>query len=328
MLRATRASLVVSLWDTPLTEQVPFLHYWKHVDGKTGANFSQAIPRSVNGSVESIQPRTQEIVKWFPYRDEYLVNNKPVPSFMDVLHQHYFPKMLNDDERVAYIAEKTGRKPIDVAAEMFRMRRLRLAICQSLRDKLKGKWFRQPIMGWTSTEKTYMDQTLKVAQVFSLDFFSNQNHDPYVCYSPTYNFAECVDLILNKQLRTTQQYLLVEVVMHNSLPKSRLPGVKGKAMAPLEDTEPCVFEALRLKLEVMANVIKQETYVSDHPWDSGHSYQGAIVQMYRGLEPGEVLFQVELVELDKARGKRFLDHYRENHVAPAGRGGLEVAQEY
>lgn len=315
MLRHSRLGLIMSLWDTPITEQIPMLHYWKHVDGKTGANFSQSIPRSVNGSIESIQPRTQELVRWFPYRNEYLVNNKQVPSFMDVLHTHYFPPTPTDDERVAYVAEKSGRKPIEIAAQMFQMRRLRLAICQSLRDKIKGKWVRQPIANWTPIEKNYLDTTLRAAQVFGADFYSNQNFDPYVCYSPTYGFAETVDMVFNKQIRTVQQYLLIEVVVHNTIPRSRLPGVKGVVKEPISHLEPCLYDAIKLKLEVMAEILRAEEYVTDNVFDTGHAYQGAIVHVYKGLEYGEVLHEIVLVQLDKEMGRKWLRHWKTEHLS-------------
>jgi hypothetical protein len=325
-MKRSALRLVVTLWDTPLSEQVPFIHYWKHVDGKTGTNFAQQIPRSVNGCLEAIQPRTQENIKWFPYRDEYYVNNKSVPSFRDVLHTHYFPPMPTDDERIAYIAEKTGRKPIDVAAEMFKMRRLRLGIAQSLRDKIKGKWFRSPLATWSTIEKNYLDSTLKVAQAFGADFYSNQNFDPYLVYSPTYNFAETVDMVFNKQFRTKQQYLLIEVVVHNTVPRSRLPNVKGTVREPISHLEPCLHAAIKLKLEVMAQILKEENYVTDHPYDTGHAYQGCIVHLHKGYEHGEVLFNLEPTELDKDMGRTWLAHYKEHHVDPIG-NSYEVARD-
>uniref|UniRef100_A0A7S1R3Q0 Uncharacterized protein n=1 Tax=Neobodo designis TaxID=312471 RepID=A0A7S1R3Q0_NEODS len=318
MLRRSARLCVVDLWDTPLSEQMPFLHYWKHVDGKTGANYAMAIPRSVNGSVEVIQPRTAERIRWYPYRNEYFVNDKQVPMFFDVLQKYYFPPMLNDDERIHYIAEKTGRKPIDIAAEMFKMRRLRLGVCQSLRDKIKGKWFRKPVASWTPLEKTYLDQSLKVAQVFGADFYSNQNFDPTLVYSPTYGFADTVDMIFNKQIRTKQQYLLVEVVLHNTVPKARFPGTRGNVKEPISHYEPCLFSMIKMKLQVMAHIVKEEDYVTDHAWDTGHSYQGAIVHMHKGTEPGEVMHNIELVELDLTEGRLWLNHFREHYYAKTG----------
>lgn len=319
MMRRSATRLVVTFWDTPISEQIPFLHYWKHVDGKTGANFSQAIPRTVNGRIETIQPRTQAVVCWYPYRNEFTVNNKIVPSFRDVLYTHYFPPMPTDDQKIAYIAEKTGRKPIDIAAEMFRMRRLRLGLCQSLRDKIKGRWIRQPLSTFTSLEKVYLDTSLLVAQCFGVDFYSNQNFDPYVVFSNRYQFADSVDMIFNKQQRSSQQYLIIELVVHNTIPKSRMANVRGAVKEPIAHLEPCLYDEIKLKMEVMAQIIKEEGYVSDHAYDPGHSYQGCLIHMYKGVGPGEVLFNCEPVELDKDNGKRWLQHYHDHYVCPDGK---------
>ena len=311
-----------NIWEIPIFEQIPFLRHWK-VHSGPGGQYARDMPRTIHGCYEMNQPRSGESLKYYPYRGDLAVNNVPRMTVSQMLATHYFPAMLDDDRRVNYVAEKSGRSEDDVAQELFRMRRLRLGLCQSLRNKIKGQWFRMPVATWSATEKAYMNGMLLAAQIFGMDFYSNQSLDPYIIYSPYYMLGECVDAIFNKQNRSSLNYIMVEVAVHNSIPMARLPGVKGSCKEPIEDIEPCLFEFLRMKMSIAALFAKAECYVVDHQFDKGHHYNGAIVHLRKGADPTEVLQEVITVEFDLKRAKDLLDHYYTNHVATKGFTGLK-----
>jgi hypothetical protein len=323
MLRRTRRASW-SVFETPVFEQIPLLRLFTSSD-TSGTQFARGLPRNVNGFIEGCQPRYGGSIKWYPYRQEVTVNDTPVPTISDTLNQHYFPPSKNDDEKLLYVQEKTGRPLEELAQELFQMRRVKLIGAQSLRDKVRGSWFRAPVVNYNKLEKKYMDETLKIAQLFSMDFFCNGSYDPTLVHSPHYELCEPVDAIFHKQLRERYIYMLIDVVVHKSIPSSRMPCHQGlKCQEPIADIEPCLMEHYKLKLSAAANIIIEEKYVADQPWDTNHKYHACLIHIRPcHVEPQFLVHDVIPLELDLPRGREWLDHHYKARVASKGISKLE-----
>lgn len=302
----------------PITEQASFLRFWKTAgDGDAGL-YAKELPRTVHGYYESQHPSTDDICRYYPYRRDLLINGKPRPTFSHLLEDHYIPPMLSDEQRVSYVAAKSGRAEKEIARELFRMRRLKFALAQSFRDKLCGHWLRQTQGDWSVTERKYFETCVKAASMFGTDFYNCHHYDPFIMYSPYYQAGDCCDIVLNKTVRTKQQYLFVEICVHNTLPKARLPGVVGKCKPPLEDFEPSIQDLIELKLSMCALIAKQERYVTDHMYDTNHDYRGAIVHFFRSADLNDIEFDMVPLELKPGLAEATLRNYYDNYIAPFG----------
>ena len=76
------------------------------------------------GYLEATHPRTDEILRWYPYKNEITVAGAQKPTLTDILPR--CPEQLSEAERVKYVSEKCGRSEDEIAAEIFRMRQLKL----------------------------------------------------------------------------------------------------------------------------------------------------------------------------------------------------------
>ena len=320
MIRRTRL-MALSAWDNPMFDATGLGRFWKGPasggDGAEGVSH-RAIPRHIHGYYESHQPRTQQQIKYFPYKKEMTVDGVQVPTIMDIIYMYYFPRELTDDERIRYVSLKTERNEEDVAEELFQMRRLKLFAAQSLRNKVSGKPFRMPDgADFSARERSYLLGSARAAQVFGINFFTNHSFQPTIIYSPNYNIGDCVDCIFEKCMRLSLQYVMVDVVTHKSIPRVRLPTVKGESRYPLEVVEPCLYEALRLRLAIIAILAKKEHYVVDHEFDTNHKYSGSIVHLSPVLDsPTEIDASCYVEDLDLELGQKVLDHYYRNYVLP------------
>ena len=303
-------------------EHIPFLRFWTTLSGGKKSMTYQSMPRTLHGSLEAQQPRTDELLKWYPFKNELTVDGKIKPTFTDILHTYYWPKTLTDAERIAYVSEKSGKSEEELSMELYRMRRLKMGVAQSIRMKLRGRGFRQPESPdggmWYGKERAYMMASGGAASSFGMSFYNNPTYEPFIVYSPMFQFGGCVDMVLNKPLRTSLQYCLVEVCLHNSIPKARLPGVVGQPKYPIHMLEPCEWEEIRLRLSVMAILLKKETYVVDHVIDGGHKYIGAIVHLYDTHdEDGAINWDIQALDLDLDLAEQWLLHYKETILGPA-----------
>lgn len=316
------AVLAMSLWEGPQMEHLNWGRLWARMSGGRQGLTVRKVPRNLHGYVEELHPRTDEVLRWYPYKNELTVDGKAKPTFMDILNTHYFPKPMDDAERCKYVAEKYGRDEEEVASEMFRMRRLKMGVAQSVRMKLKGRGFRQPTGVWEGIDRDYMIASAGAAQALGMAFYNNNSFEPTIIWSKHFQFGDCIDLMLNKPLRTSLQYCLGEVVVHRTIPRSRLPGIKGSCKYPLEDLEPCLYDALKLKLAVMAYIAKKEAYVVDTMVDGGHRYLGCIMHITQVPHCPEksVVHELEAVDLDLDLAERWLFHYNET-VLGAGKIG-------
>ncbi|EPY29995.1 hypothetical protein AGDE_09665 [Angomonas deanei] len=259
-MRRTACSRM-SMWDSPGFEHNPLTSYWKKMMKTSGASLtSQSIPRHIHGYLEGSNPRTESHIRWFPYKEQMTVDGKYVPTFKDVLYSYYFPQELNDDERVKYASIKTGRSELEIAEEIFLMRKMKLFCAQLLRNKLRSRPLRMPEgVEYSGIERRYTLGVSKVAQAMGMSMYSTQTYEPLIVYSPNLNLGDCVDLVVTKQLRTAQQYLMCDVVVHKGIPRSRLTNVRSSPKEPLQDVEPCLFQYIKLRLAVMCLVAKQNT---------------------------------------------------------------------
>lgn len=303
------------IWESGVPEMTNLGRFWKSFSGGPSMTF-KSVPRYLHGYIETAHPRTELGIRWYPYKQEMTYNSNFVPTFRDVLYTHYFPRPLDDDQRVAYVAEKTGRSEVDVANEMFKMRRMRLLVGQSIRMKLMGKVMTPPQgMDYSAFEKKYYHASIEGARKLGLSWMFCHSFDPVCIYSPHYGFGDAVDCIFERNMRTSLQYTLTDVVVHKGIPRARLPSVKEDPKPPLQNIEPCLWEEYRLKFSVLANIVKQEQYVTDHFLDPGHVYQGMVLHAYPDHE-GVVQLEPIMVPVDMEYGKAFLQHYYENFVQP------------
>ncbi|KAH9580100.1 hypothetical protein LSM04_008068 [Trypanosoma melophagium] len=309
----------MSIWDSPVFEHNPLTRYWKRMMNKSGETLSsQSIPRHIHGYVEATNPRTESLVRWFPYKKEMTVDGRYVPTMADVIYTHYFPRELSDDERVKYISLKTGRSEVEVAEELFLMRKMKLFVAQLLRNKLRSRPLRMPQgVEYTGIERRYTLGISKVAQAMGMSMYSTKSYDPTIVYSPYYDIGDCVDCICTKQLRTSLQYLFCEIALHRGIARSRLTDVIGDPKEPLQHLEPCLYEFIKLRLAVLALISKQEHYVVDHQFDGGHRYGGCLIHLFPSpLDPELIEHEVEHIELDLDLAQRWLKHYYDNYVVP------------
>ena len=197
----------MSMWDSPVCEHNPLTRYWKKMMDRTGNTLSsQSIPRHIHGYLEGSNARTESHIRWFPYKQEMTVDGRYVPTFKDVIYTHYFPKEFNDDERVKYVAIKTGRSELEVAEEIFLMRKMKLFTAQLLRNKLRSRPLRMPQgVDYSGIERRYTLGISKVAQAMGMSMYSTASYDPVIMHSPYLDICDGVDLIVTKQLRTSQQ---------------------------------------------------------------------------------------------------------------------------
>lgn len=246
------------------------------------------------------------------------VNGRLIPTFTDVLYEHYFPRHLNDDERVKYIALKTGRSELEVAEEVFLMRKIKLFCAQLLRNKLRNRPVRMPEgMDYSGIERKYTIGISRVALQLGMSMYSTHAFDPILLYSSHYGLGECLDTIVTKQLRTSNQYLMVEIVVHRGVSRTRFPQITEDAKFPLSHIEPCTYEAIKLKMAVGAVLAKEEFHVVDHMFDKGHRYGGMLIHLYPNSSDPEVIdHHIEHVEIDMDHAKMLLKHYFDTYVAP------------
>lgn len=258
------------------------------------------------------------MVRWFPYKQQITVNGRYVPTFKDVLYTHYFPYDLSDDERVQYVSVKTNRTELEVAEEIFLMRKIKIFAAQILRNRLRSKPMRMPEgMDYSGMERRYSIGVSRVAQMMGTSMYGTETLEPCIMYSPMLNMGDCVDLIITKQLRTSLQYLLCDVVVHKSIPRSRLPHIRDNPRAPLEHLEPCMMEYIKLRLAVWALIAKQEQYVVDHEYDPGHRYGGCLIHLYPSpLDNQTIDNHVEHIEFDSDLAQKWIRHYHDHHIAP------------
>lgn len=316
-LSSSSIRLMGSMWDSPMFEHNPLTRYWKKMMTQTGTTLtSQSIPRHIHGYLEGTNPRTEGLLRWFPYKEQMTVNGSYVPTFRDVLHTHYFPWELCDDERVKYVAIKTGRSELEIADEIFRMRKIKLFTAQLLRNKLRSRPLRMPDgVDYSGIERRYTLGISKVAQAMGMSMYSTQSYEPLIVYDPYLRFGDCIDLIVTKQLRTSQQYLLCDVLVHRGISRSRLPQVQDTPKPPLENLEPCMYEYIKLRLGVFALIAKQEHYVVDHQYDSGHRYGGCMIHLFPSpLDPEIIDHEVQHIELDLSLAKSWMKHYYDHYV--------------
>lgn len=311
--------LRMTVWDTPIFEHNPLTRYWKRMMTATGHTLtSQSIPRHIHGYLEGTNQRTEAQLKWFPYKQELTANGRYTPTFKDVLYTHYFPSELDDDRRVKYISIKTGRSEVDIAEEIFLMRKIKLFSAQLLRNKLRNRPLRMPEgVDYSGVERRYTVGISHVAQAMGMSMYSTQSYEPLIMYSPYLDFGDCVDLVVTKQLRTAQQYLLCDIVVHKRIPRARHPHIKENPKAPLSEIEPCMYQYIRLRLAVLSLIAKQEQYVVDHKFDGNHRYGGCLIHLFPSpLDPTEIDNEVEHIELDLELADRWMKHYYDHYVAP------------
>lgn len=320
MIRGTRR-LAISPFDSPLFDAIPFAKFWKGPsaggDGLEGQTH-RAIPRHIHGYFESYHPRTQQHIQYYPYKKEMSVDGVLVPTVMDIIYMYYFPRELTDDERIRYVSLKSNRTEEDVAEELFQMRRLKMFAAASLRNKVAGKPFRLPEgSDFSARERSYLIGSARAAQVFGTNFFTNHSYQPTILYSPNYGIGDCIDGLFEKSMRLSLQYVLIDVVTHRAVPRVRLPTVKGESRYPLESVEPCLYEALRLRLAILALIAQKEQYVVDHEMDTHHKYSASIVHLNPVLDsPTEIDASCYVEDLDLELGQKVLDHYYRNYVLP------------
>eukprot|EP00796_Vickermania_ingenoplastis_P005421 gene5421-3906_t len=308
-----------SIWDSPMFEHNPLTRYWKRMMTQTGTTLSsQSIPRHIHGYLEGQNARTESMLRWFPYKEQLTVNGSYVPTFRDVLYKYYFPRELNDDERVKYVAIKTGRSELEVAEEMFLMRKIKLFTAQLLRNKLRSRPLRMPDgVDYSGIERRYTLGISKVAQAMGMSMYSTQSYEPVIMYSPYLQFGDCVDLIATKQLRMSQQYLLCDIVVHKGISRSRLPCIRESPQPPLENVEPCLYEFIKLRLAVCSLVAKTEQYVVDHQYDTGHRYGGCLIHLFPSpLDPDVIDHEVEHIEFDLELASSWMKHYYDHYIKP------------
>lgn len=289
---------------------------------QTGTTLSsQSIPRHIHGYLEGSNPRTESLVRWYPYKQQLTVNGAYVPTFHDVLYSHYFPREMNDDERVKYAALRSGRSELEVAEEMFLMRKIKLFTAQLLRNKLRSRPLRMPDgVEYSGIERRYTLGISKVAQAMGMSMYSTQSYEPLIMYSPYLKFGDCIDLVVTKQLRTSQQYLLCDIVVHKGIAKSRLPQVQENPAPPLDHLEPCLYEFIKLRLAVFSLIAKQEHYVVDHQYDTGHRYGGCLIHLFPSpLDPEIIDHEVQHIEVDLNLAQAWMKHYHDNYISPRNR---------
>ncbi|CAM40488.1 conserved hypothetical protein [Leishmania braziliensis MHOM/BR/75/M2904] len=309
----------MSMWDSPVFEHNPLTRYWKKMMDRTGTTLSsQSIPRHIHGYLEGSNARTESHIRWFPYKQEMTVEGRYVPTFKDVIYTHYFPKEFNDDERVKYISIKTSRSELEVADEIFLMRKMKLFTAQLLRNKLRNRPLRMPQgVDYSGIERRYTLGISKVAQAMGMSMYSTNSYDPVLMYSPYLDMGDCVDLILTKQLRTSLQYLFCEIAVHRGIHRARLPHVKGEPKEPLQQIEPCFYQFIKLRLAVLSLIAKQEQYVVDHYFDGNHRYGGCLIHLFPSpLEPDIIDHHVEHIELDLELAQTWMKHYYDHYIAP------------
>ncbi|CUI14408.1 Hypothetical protein, putative [Bodo saltans] len=318
MLR-TSSAWRMNVWDTPFFEHNPLLRFWKKSININGSALSAgSIPRHIHGYIEGTNARTESQIRWFPYKKEMTVDGRLVPTFTDILYQYYFPPHLNDDEQVKYTALKTGRSELEVAEEIFLMRKIKLFCAQLLRNKLRNRPVRMPEgMDYSGIERRYTIGLSRVALELGMSMYSTHSFDPIMVYSPQYGLGECLDTIVTKQLRTSQQYLMVELVVHRGISRTRFSQISEDPKFPISHIEPCTYEAIKLKMAIGSLLAKEEHYVVDHMFDKGHRYGGMLIHLYPNSSDPEVIdHHIEHVEVDLDFARMFLKHYYDTYVAP------------
>ncbi|EPY30876.1 hypothetical protein STCU_03827 [Strigomonas culicis] len=313
------ASLRMSMWDSPFFEHNPLTRYWKKMMNQSGTSLtSQSIPRHIHGYLEGSNPRTEALLRWFPYKEEMTVNGRAVPTFKDVLYSYYFPREFTDDERVKYISIKREERSWRLRMRSFLMRKIKLFTAQLLRNKLRSRPLRMPEgMDYSGIERRYTLGISKVAQAMGMSMYSTQTYEPLIMYSPTLDLGDCADLVVTKQLRTSQQYLLCDIVVHRGIPRARLPNVRADPKPPLQDLEPCLYQFMKLRLAVLCQIAKQEQYVVDHQFDSGHRYGGCVIHLFPSpLDPEIIDHEVEHIEVDLELARTWMKHYYDHYIAP------------
>jgi hypothetical protein len=267
------------------------------------------VPRTIHGFYEVPNPRSQQIVRYYPYRHDLSVDGKFKPTVTQAI-QSYFPKfILDDDTRVKYVSEKTGQSADEVAKDIFKMRKIKMLVAQAIRTRMRGTYYRLPFGDLDKVEKEFCTVAANCASELGQEFWCGQCFDPYVLYSSEYDLGDHIDIIMNKPLRDKLMYCLVEIVVHKGLAQARFPDVVGPCKEPLEDMEPSTLELTKLKMACMALIYRKEQYVIDCILDGGHSYRGMIFHIYHSFARDEVLFNIKDVELDLKRAKKFLDHW-------------------
>ncbi|EPY39161.1 hypothetical protein AGDE_04768 [Angomonas deanei] len=195
---------------------------------------------------------------------------------------------------------------------------MKLFCAQLLRNKLRSRPLRMPEgVEYSGIERRYTLGVSKVAQAMGMSMYSTQTYEPLIVYSPNLNLGDCVDLVVTKQLRTAQQYLMCDVVVHKGIPRSRLTNVRSSPKEPLQDVEPCLFQYIKLRLAVMCLVAKQEHYVVDHQFDGDHRYGGCLIHLFPSpLNPEMIDHEVEHIEVDLELASTWMKHYYDHYILP------------
>ena len=301
-------------WEHPIfdTGMLSYFHKKDPLASKPSALF-----RHVQSSVEEAHPRTSEQLLFCPMRNELVYSRKPVPTFYDVLYSYYFPKLLNEDDRIKYVAVKSGRSEEDVAKEMLIMRRIKLLVADCLRNYFAGDNIPFPSGTFTPLEKQYLVAAVTMCQSLSFEWIGQRLRQPMLVYSPKLQFGDCVDFILTKPNGTTLRYFIADVVVHRSIPRCPLSHDSESPKFPLQQLEPTMMEAMKLRSAVLAHIVKEEQYVVDHFYDGSHSYSCAIFHFFPNpLSASEISTEVFHLQHDETLVQLWIDHYYSHHVAP------------
>jgi len=297
-------------WDTAFMEHMPFMKMWK--DLVPGGNALRASPRTLHGYYESPHPRTQDLCRYFPFKQEITVNGSLVPSIHEILKKHYFPGGQTDDQRINYVVQKTGQEVDDVAKKMFEMRYLRNACAQQMRIKIKGE--ARNVMGnFDIREKEYLLQATLGAAGINKNMFINNNFDPIIAFSPYYRCTAFLDVVSNRQAKSDLIYLLTDVVLDETIPRSRLCHVKEPCRGPCSHLEPSIYNMHVVRQSMTAHILKMENYVVDNMGDGGpqgHSYLGCLLHIHKTSDLTELTHTLEPLTLDLKLGREVLHHYR------------------
>eukprot|EP00760_Papus_ankaliazontas_P025968 PhM_4_TR2956/c0_g1_i1/m.50469 len=321
MLQRTfpRRTFFGSFWDTPLSEQIPALKMYRLF---APGNLNQVgAPRTLHGSYETNHPATSAIVRYYPYRYEMSVNNEPILTVNDMLKRHYFPMPMKDEDRINYVARKTGQNVEAVAKRMYDMRFLRHVCAQEFRNGVMGRGrHAKGSFGWD--DKKYLAQTLMAAAAINRSMFFTTEFNPWMIYSPKYKLGGVIDCVANRQYRSELWYVLCDVVLDDVIPRARLFDVKEGCKGPIAHLEPSVWNFLLVRQSILAYLLRKEHYVVDTLADGGpdgHKYCGCIAQIHRTPDMKDVTFDLHSPEIDPDLGRRVLQHYAENHLGEMGR---------
>jgi hypothetical protein len=282
----------------------PFVHF-------------KAIPRHLNGYFDGTAPRIAAQLRYYPYKQELTVNNNRAVS-VDEMLALYLPPMLNDDERVKYVALKNNRTEQEVAMKVFEMRRLKQVVAQTVRNKVRARSMRI-VDGQEMSEQEREYQLQAIANTVQLEtsFLQCHSFEPILVFSPHYEVGGCIDFLAEAPKNTAARYVMVEVRVDKSLPFAVLPDCIGIPKYPLENFEPTVANILFLKMSILFLIARLEHYVNDNWLDTHHSYNSVIMHLRKDpTGRRNVVVNLHQNIPDFVLARKLLDHYYEHHVVP------------